>query len=151
MVRKKFMKMKNVTIALQKFNLEKNYGNIIINEKKLRNHIDIDMLIQPTEFSDKYTIKLIYSLKKPIPKVYLMCSELLYKDEEKIPHIYGKEVINGKEYLRLCLYYREEWNKNMNISDTIIPWACEWIYFYEIWCITGIWKGGGIHPINIEK
>ena len=25
-------------------------------------------------------------------------------------------------------------------------WTCEWLYFFEFWCITGKWCGGGKHP-----
>ncbi len=36
--------------------------------------------------------------------------------------------------------------KHYPISRTIIPWAIEWLYYYEIWCVTGEWQGGGAHP-----
>ena len=38
----------------------------------------------------------------------------------------------------------------MNIAETIIPWASEWLLHYEIWLATGEWQGGGIHP-DISK
>lgn len=44
--------------------------------------------------------------------------------------------MNNKEYINLCLYYRNEWNPMMKISETIIPWISEWIYYFEFWCIT---------------
>ena len=59
---------------------------------------------------------------------------------------YGIKIINGREYVNLCLYYPCEWNSTMNISDTIIPWISEWLYYFEFWCITGEWHGGGKHP-----
>ena len=31
------------------------------------------------------------------------------------------------------------------ISNTIIPWTIEWLYFYELWLATGEWLGGGEH------
>ena len=58
----------------------------------------------------------------------------------------GIKIINGREYVNLCLYYPSEWNSTMNISDTIIPWISEWLYYFEFWCITGEWYGGGKHP-----
>jgi hypothetical protein len=39
----------------------------------------------------------------------------------------------------------------MNISDTIIPWISEWLYYFEFWCITGEWYGGGKHPTKKDK
>ena len=32
----------------------------------------------------------------------------------------------------------------MFLSETIIPWAIEWLKYYELWRITGKWLGGGI-------
>jgi hypothetical protein len=48
---------------------------------------------------------------------------------------------------RICLYYRKarEWNSSMFLSDTIIPWASEWLLHHELWVMTGVWSGGGIH------
>lgn len=38
----------------------------------------------------------------------------------------------------------------MLIADTYIPWAIEWLYYYEIWLVTGEWCGGGIHPTTAK-
>lgn len=46
----------------------------------------------------------------------------------------------------LCLYYGNDWEEHTPIAKTIIPWASEWLYHYEIWLFTGEWTGGGIHP-----
>jgi hypothetical protein len=29
----------------------------------------------------------------------------------------------------------------MFIAETIVPWACEWLAYYEIWKATGHWSG----------
>ena len=39
-----------------------------------------------------------------------------------------------------------EFNYSLRIIDTIIPWTQEWLYFYEIWLLTGEWRGGGHTP-----
>jgi hypothetical protein len=43
----------------------------------------------------------------------------------------------------LCLYNdaNKEWNPNMSLAKSIIPWTCEWLYFYEIWLVTRRWCG----------
>ena len=41
--------------------------------------------------------------------------------------------------------------RHYSIADTIIPWVIEWIYFYELWKITGAWKGGGDHPTAKDR
>lgn len=96
-------------------------------------------------FSKEYTIKVEYKIGQS-PAVWLV-NELLDVDTYKnIPHNYGVDFNKGK--IRLCLYTpgRKEWTSNSSIAKTIVPWAIEWLYFYEIWQITGNWQGGGNHP-----
>jgi len=39
----------------------------------------------------------------------------------------------------------------MLIADTIIPWASEWLFHYEIWKVTKTWHGGGHDPSPGKK
>lgn len=43
----------------------------------------------------------------------------------------------------LCLYYPADmkWKDHTKISEYTIPWITEWIYYYEVWKLTGQWKG----------
>ena len=145
MANKKFPKNKPITIPIQKYNIRREFKNIILREY---NGIGLKMLlnIQPTEFSKKYKVLLQYDSVQKRPQVYIDIKQLEIKDKEKIPHKYGIKIINGREYVNLCLYYPCEWNSTMNISDTIIPWISEWLYYFEFWCITEEWHGGGKHP-----
>jgi hypothetical protein len=34
----------------------------------------------------------------------------------------------------------------MLIADSVVPWASEWLFFYEIWLPSGEWHGGGEWP-----
>ena len=45
----------------------------------------------------------------------------------------------------LCLFAKGDWTPQKYISETIVPWAAEWCYFYEVWLDTGEWHGGGYH------
>ena len=56
--------------------------------------------------------------------------------------------IQVKDYA--CLCYGDEFASDMLIADTYIPWAIEWLYYYEIWLVTGEWCGGGIHPTTAK-
>lgn len=142
---KNFPKNKQITIPIQKYNIRKNFKNIIIKENRC---IGLKMLlkIQPTEFSKNYKVLLQYDSIQKRPQAYISIEQLEIDNKDNIPHKYGIKDIDGKEYVNLCLYYKNEWNSTMNISDTIIPWICEWLYYFEIWCITGKWCGGGKHP-----
>jgi hypothetical protein len=36
----------------------------------------------------------------------------------------------------------------MFLANTILPWACLWLFYFEDWLITSQWKGGGEHPAS---
>ena len=71
----------------------------------------------------------------------MISPKLIQKNGERVPHLYDQET------QRLCLFMPkyEEWKPFMYISETIIPWASEWLVFYELWLSTGEWLGGGEH------
>lgn len=97
-------------------------------------------ILQPTPASDRYTVKIQYSLSD-VPNVWVISPQLLERPTgEKIPHVYGGN--------RLCLYLpgSGEWERTKLIAETIVPWASLWLYYYELWHATGEWLGGGIHP-----
>ena len=71
-----------------------------------------------------------------------------YRNKKQLPHVYS----TSKQ--RLCLFFPngKEWNRSHLISETIIPWASEWLYYYELWLITGEWLGGGTeHSVENKK
>ena len=114
-----------------KWRLE-NCGNTLIWKETLR----------PSDLSLIYTVKLVYNKWKH-PDIYVVdpMPLLLAKGTSKLEHVYST-----KEQ-HICLYYRKasEWNVNMMIADSIVPWICEWLLHYEYWLSTGEWHGGGIH------
>lgn len=96
--------------------------------------------ITPSPLSTTYQLKLIYKIGDS-PKVFVLHPKLCIPEGFKLPHVYSEQKN------QLCLYYPDgkEWNSKKLVSKTIIPWASEWLYHYEIWLATGIWNGGGIH------
>jgi hypothetical protein len=95
--------------------------------------------ISPTARSIKYNFELTYVIKgKPILKIINPKLTKNFKNEE-IPHIYPDN--------SLCLYRPKygEFTGADFLSETIIPWASLWLYYYEVWHITGEWLGGGEH------
>ena len=76
-----------------------------------------------------------------IPETYILKEDLDLKRDERIPHIYGEYLKRNKIYIRICTFLpAEDWNNEKNISDTLIFWALEWIYYFEIWNVCGVWK-----------
>lgn len=94
---------------------------------------------QPTEISQKYDVAIEYSDSIAQPLVYVKTPLKLYPGEKKLPHVFSTVE------QRICLNVKNEWNKSLTISSHYVPWACEWLYYYETWVVTGEWLGGGLH------
>ena len=100
-----------------------------------------EMDIVPSPNSSTYRIRIDYTIGAS-PKVFVIRPAVLRKAEGAtvLPHVFDPD----KQ--QLCLYYSKfgEWDASMFLSRTIVPWASEWLYFYELWVITGEWLGEGI-------
>lgn len=96
-------------------------------------------IVRPDEIAREYRIQLTYG--GGVPSVRVLDPVLQRRHDGKpIPHTYPGD--------RLCLYHPQygEWTAAMLLADTVIPWVSEWLYWYEIWLVTGDWLGGGEHP-----
>lgn len=103
-------------------------------------HLVWKCTLTPSPLSNAYKIKMVYKLGSH-PNIYVEEPKLaLAEGKTKLPHVYSTK----KQWL--CIYYRSgrEWNSTMQIADTVIPWACEWLLHYEYWLATGKWHGKGI-------
>lgn len=109
------------------------------------NAFSCEISVRPTPLSDEYILKVVFRQDpyNPFSVFVLKPNPLkLAKGEIGLPHVY-----NTKKQ-ELCLYRpkKREWNNTMFLSKTAIPWAVEWLYFYEVWLCTGEWFGEGEHP-----
>jgi len=94
--------------------------------------------LQPTATSDKYTVELEYKVPSR-PRVRVLRPELrLAEGRTKLPHVFP-----GNE---LCLYTSPEWRPDQRIDQFIVPWISFWLFFYEVWLVSGEWLGGGHEP-----
>jgi hypothetical protein len=93
--------------------------------------------LRPRPICDEYLVEVRYDLNKR-PKVTVLKPLLTARPGERIPHRFS----DGS----LCLHMPREWRSSMSIAEYILPWAALWLYFYEIWYITGKWLGGGHEP-----
>ena len=99
--------------------------------------------LQPTALSNRYRVRIdVRRSKRMIPDVYVESPKLEDRHDGTVPHLYDRD------RARLCLWLpaRGEWSERMWIVDSVLLWASEWLFFYEIWLATGDWKGGGEHP-----
>jgi len=74
---------------------------------------------------------------------------------EPVPHLYGSH--HDPRGAELCLFYPDgrDWTDDMLVAESIIPWAAEWLFYYEMWQIDGIWAGpeaphGPIRPARAQ-
>ena len=108
-----------------------------------RGQLDCAVPIQPSIGSETYSARIQYRHWKP-PHVHVVEPTLaLRPDAAHLPHVYP-----GNE---LCLYFPGEWQHNMLLATTIVPWTAEWLLHYEIWLTTGEWTGGGYHPTRSDR
>lgn len=141
----KYQKLNCVSISIQKHNMRKKFSKLIKKEFEGKNLLMI-LELQHSIDSHKFIVEVEYTEEHKKPKVFIEASQFNVDKLEDIPHKYGIKNRRGKKYVEICLYYKHEWNRSMNISDTIVPWAIEWLYFYDMWLITKKWLGGGKHP-----
>jgi hypothetical protein len=96
--------------------------------------------IRPTARSVAYRVRIEYRADEP-PRVHVLSPKLEPREEGgRLPHVYPGD--------RLCLYLpgTGEWSPDMSLAHTIVPWASEWLFFYETWRVLGVWLGGGVEP-----
>jgi hypothetical protein len=96
--------------------------------------------IKPKPLCDTYLLRLRYVLGQR-PHIYVIEPKLVLAPGCKaLKHVWSTE----KQ--ELCVYYPkwDEWHSGLYLVTTIVPWASEWLYHYELWVAKGIWYGGGI-------
>lgn len=143
-----YNKQKDITIIHQKTDLLKTYPESEC--KSERNDLYWKGILQPTPLSDKYEVLIKYTIRKPpYIQVFVVNQNFKNLDNPSFPHKY--KVYPEKNTVKICLDRYKVFTKKKYISTTIIPWTLEWLYFYEIWNITGVWCGGGEHPINTNN
>ena len=99
--------------------------------------------VAPFGISETYTVSIEYELRGR-PRVTVLRPKLQTRAGKHAPHIFSDGT--------LCLHLPGEWCPEQTISSTIIPWLCEWLFFYEIWVATGTWHGGGSeHAANRKR
>lgn len=129
-----------VPIPAQISILAKYYPNGVVKTQTLRRLVwECDII--PTPNSVTYRIRIDYTINQT-PNVYVIEPPVLDRPEgaEMLKHVYSTE----KQ--QICLYYGPfgEWDSTMFLAQKIVPWAAEWLLFYELWVITGEWLGEGI-------
>lgn len=87
--------------------------------------------LQPTAESPHYRLRVLHEPNR-VPRVWVVSPQ----PRPDVPHRYPDKH-------SLCLYWPKEWRwtPRESLADTIIPWAAFWLYYYELWLVSGEWLG----------
>ena len=116
--------------------IKKLYGNIE-SAVLTKDNFTVIMNITPSENSQTYKVEISYRYEYK-PRAVLLSPELQKKGGKYPHHIYGMDK-NG--HAKLCVYWPhlDEWDEDMSIATSFIPWVSTWLNTYEYWLITGEW------------
>lgn len=106
--------------------------------------------LTPGPFSRVYTCLLKVRPDGKMPDLIVLEPDLYSLAGGRAPpHIYRHDGPGAK----LCLWWpkQREWMPQMQLSETYIPWASEWLWYFEDWLATDEWAGGGEHPAPKRK
>lgn len=95
--------------------------------------------VQPTPETQSYVLRL-EARSGRIPSVRVVRPALKPNADGLLPHVFDT---GG-----LCLSEFGDWNPQLLFADTYVPWAMEWLMYYELWLATGLWYGDG--PDNLD-
>ena len=96
----------------------------------------------PSPLSRRYTARIEFAHGHS-PIVFIETPDLIdLAAGRRLPHVYEQCPP------RLCLYLpgTEEWHPSLRLDQTIVPWTCLWLFYFEDWLVTEQWNGGGMHP-----
>ncbi|MGQ8708683.1 hypothetical protein ACUTSW_22190 [Serratia sp. TSA_198.1] len=108
--------------------------------------------LSPGPFSREYLVRIEYN-PPATPDCYVISPKLKKLAQGKrIPHTYATSSDSDKT--QLCLYLPKqrhpakyaEWRPQLQLSDTVLPWASLWLFYFEQWLFSEKWEGGGAHP-----
>ena len=135
---KRYLKNKAIPLIQQGVRLRKLYGSLIDSISISKSVLVCIMHLQPSEHSDTYTVKIIYKISDVSPKAWLIAPNLKTVGGKKPHHIYEEDEAG---HCRLCVYdpKLKEWNQQMFIAESFVPWICTWLNTYEYWVITEEW------------
>ena len=122
---KKFPKTKPYNHYLQVLNMQSAFPQF--KSIKTKEGFDFIGILKPRDI--EYQIKIMYRKRKD-PKVIILSPEIL---DNK--HRYS----DGS----LCIYKQSEfnWREDKLISKYIVPLIASWLYFHEVYLLTGKWYG----------
>jgi hypothetical protein len=111
-----------------------------------RERLTWNQTICPHTLAHTYRCRLEYAVGE-YPKIYCVdppLSELV--SDRELPHVFTHD-----EPVCMCLFMRTRdcWNDRMLLANIVIPLAYYWLAHFEDWLFSGVWRGGGTHPVDV--
>lgn len=95
--------------------------------------------VQPGPECSTYELEVVLRPRR-VPIVRVLSPDLRPDAAGLLPHVYNDGT--------LCLHAEGEWRSNMLVARTVLPWASEWLFHYELWLACGTWYGDGPHRLD---
>ena len=127
-----------IALPVQMASMKKTYGDLIESLGIANSTLSCVIKLQPASDCQVYRVRIRYKISDYSPKAWLVDPELQRVNGKLPHHIYGYD---KSGHPQLCVYYPRynEWNRQMLISHSFIPWIITWLNTYEYWLITGEW------------
>lgn len=90
--------------------------------------------VQPGPGCSTYQLEIVHRPLR-LPTTRVLSPTLKSNGDGLLPHVYNDGT--------LCLHDEGEWCSNMLLAQTVLPWACEWLFYYELWLGSATWYGDG--------
>ena len=139
----KYPKQSPMPLSAQMYSLKATYSSI--DGCGIKNGVLTCLLkITPSETSDTYKLRIKYKLSlktgEYYPQVWLLDPPMQKKDGDYPKHIYASRQ-DAAGHQCLCVFYPgfSEWNRQMMLSRSFVPWISTWLNTYEYWLITDEW------------
>ena len=138
MANRRYLKPQPITIANQMLRIQQLYNGIIEELTVVKSELRCVIRIQPSQHSDTYRIKITYKISEASPNAWLLTPDMKTYEGKPPHHVYG---MDEHGHYKLCVHYFKDknWNKQVFIAESFIPWICTWLNTYEYWLITGEW------------
>lgn len=95
----------------------------------------IQIRIRPCEVCREYEVLFAYT-PAVRPHVWVV-------NPKPVREAHGQETPHLNYDDTLCLFdpEQDEWSPADAFAHTIVPWATRWLYHYENWLLSGVWRG----------
>lgn len=112
-----------------------------------RNSVSWRGKVSPGDYTRTYSIQMLYK-QDSSPEVWV-CDPNLKElaGDRRLPHVYDEKTQLLCLYLPNCGF----WSHDKVLAQTVLPWACLWLHYFELWLVTNEWHGRGEHPHSKQK